>query len=984
MITLTSNTDVLRLKNSVTSIYISYTDANVISNQVTPGSLKFTPSLVSGDAPARVDSNYLETDAVSRATKNLLQGENINLMTDFIHNPSGFAGNSSTSGRFSAHVYFITRQERYPVDYVAHVVVEPENSLLIGGRFNRYNSISRLNFLRMNADGSIDEDFYTNLGTNFNDRVLNITKHMNDGIVVVGNFTSFNGTPANGIVRLYNNGIFDANFATNTGNAFVGTPNKIITLSDNSLVIGGEFSKFKGVAQNNITKLNYDGTINTDFVTNSGTGLSVPVLNLRRGRDDDILITMFNVSLTGWQGSFNGLPNTNAIVRLNSTGILDAAFANAVANSGATQGSIAGMDIDRRTNVIYLSGGKWRFQNKSATNQSANNFIAIDYTGNVYTPFTTNTNGISQTYDLTSSGSFAGSPLQHRFIDIDPITGNVVVTGYISNQTAGWDEGYFPVDNPAGPTQSPDTAERSPWPGGIIRYSALGNYDNVFANVILEGFSFQNVKAFVGANGSLMQRSSAAMPVGVTWDYDNNMIVYGGFFSFRGYRQTGIIRLSDSLITSTNVKNIPLLTGTSNSNFEVEWTGDVPIITGANNIGVVRQIKEIILNDSSNALGIPNLELTQNLSSNTNLFFPWNYPDLDANSITQYIQSGWKKYHEGIIQTSEKSITVGANAKLVERFAVTGNSSVIDPVAQGYKFVSFKLWGAGGGGGGGSYGTTNVARHGGGGGGGGACTQGMMLVDSTLPLNNNRIYVVVGEGGAGGAGAGTTVGSGTQGSIGGSTYFFNEGNTFPIAYGGGGGAAGTNAAAATSGGGGGGSASAGSPGTATAAAGGRPGIPVGTGASGTTGANSTITLTIDGSISGFANLCAEYGGAAGAGQPATATAGSFGGSSLFGGAGGGHGSCQNATQVVQVAGNGGAIDSYLPGGGPLPGESGTQPYPGIYGGTGGGGGAGGLPGGNGGNGGGGGGGGGAGSANTAGPGASGGRGGNGYAILYWF
>ena len=431
-----------------------------------------------------------------------------------------------------------------------------------------------------------------------------------------------------------------------------------------------------------------------------------------------------------------------------------------------------------------------------------------------------------------------------------------------------------------------------------------------------------------------------------------------------------------------NVKNIPLLTGTGNTS--VLWEGDVPIIAGSSNTGVVRHINNITLNKTSNTAGLINLVLTQNVTSNTNLFFPWEYPDSDANSITQYIQSGWKKYSEGVIQTAEKANTVGANAKLVERFTTTGNSSVIDPVAQGYKFVSFKLWGAGGGGGGGSYGTTNVARHGGGGGGGGACTQGMMLVDSTLPLNNNRIYVVVGVGGAGGAGAGTTVGSGTQGSIGGSTYFFNEGNTFPIAYGGGGGAAGTNAAAATSGGGGGGSASAGSPGTATAAAGGRPGIPVGTGASGTTGANSTITLTIDGSISGFANLCAEYGGAAGAGQPATATAGSFGGSSLFGGAGGGHGSCQNATQVVLAAGNGGNVDSYVPGGGAVTNSSGTQPYPGIHGGTGGGGGSGGSSGGAGGDGGGGGGGGSAGNAIGAGQGTSGGRGGNGYAILYWF
>lgn len=241
-------------------------------------------------------------------------------------------------------------------------------------------------------------------------------------------------------------------------------------------------------------------------------------------------------------------------------------------------------------------------------------------------------------------------------------------------------------------------------------------------------------------------------------------------------------------------------------------------------------------------------------------------------------------------------------------------------------FVLVKLWGGGGGGGGGSSLSTAVASHGGAGGGGGAFTSYIFLADD-LP---DTATIYVGGGGTWGSGGGDGT-AGTAGGYGSDTSFVAGSNITLTAYGGGGGAGGDITATATAGGSGGGLASAGTNGTTVAASGGAPIYNAAANTAGTAmggqGGYATITAT---ATLGTA-LGAVYGGAAGAGQPATAAGGSFGGSSLYGGGGGGHGGCHTAVPATTVAGDGGRSGTTLAGGGGLAGISGVGPGPGTSG-----------------------------------------------------
>jgi uncharacterized delta-60 repeat protein len=157
-------------------------------------------------------------------------------------------------------------------------------------------------FVRLNADGSIDGAFPETTFTPFDlsvnfpivfDPVMNSTAQPIDGawtaslplldahvqsdgrIVIVGQFTSFNGTPARGLVRLNANGTIDNTFnpgggaqwtqTTETTTAFPSVDN-IEPQADGKLLITGTFEAFNGVAAPGIASLNPDGSVDTSFV----------------------------------------------------------------------------------------------------------------------------------------------------------------------------------------------------------------------------------------------------------------------------------------------------------------------------------------------------------------------------------------------------------------------------------------------------------------------------------------------------------------------------------------------------------------------------------------------------------------------------------------------------------------------------------------------------------------------------------------------
>jgi uncharacterized delta-60 repeat protein len=184
--------------------------------------------------------------------------------------------------------------------------------VIIGGAFTAFNGNNKNRLVRLNTDGSIDNAF--NLGTGFNDNVRHLSIQPDGRVVVVGEFTSYNGTPANKIVRLNTNGSVDATF--NLGLGANNLIDHISVLPNGKLLIAGEFTSYNGVARNRLALLNSNGSLDTLFNIGSGANGTVEVAELQP--DGRIL---FGGSFT----TYNGVAR-NYIARILSNGSLDTSF----------------------------------------------------------------------------------------------------------------------------------------------------------------------------------------------------------------------------------------------------------------------------------------------------------------------------------------------------------------------------------------------------------------------------------------------------------------------------------------------------------------------------------------------------------------------------------------------------------------------------------------------------------------------------------
>lgn len=76
--------------------------------------------------------------------------------------------------------------------YVTSIVEQADGKILIGGQFTSYNVTTRNNMLRLNADGSLDSSWNTQ-GAGVNITAYSITEQTDGKLLIGGTFTSYNG-----------------------------------------------------------------------------------------------------------------------------------------------------------------------------------------------------------------------------------------------------------------------------------------------------------------------------------------------------------------------------------------------------------------------------------------------------------------------------------------------------------------------------------------------------------------------------------------------------------------------------------------------------------------------------------------------------------------------------------------------------------------------------------------------------------------------
>ena len=299
------------------------------------------------------------------------------------------------------------------------IALQPDGKILVGGSFGTTNSTYR-SLIRLNGDGSLDTTF-ANLSAQFGNTELIYEIHLapNNFIYINGNL-ELDGANyvASGLARLNASGAIDTTFqfarvapgintvrsaAVTTDNLVYatvtpqiaqiffrrynadGSPDaafpridvggsvfKTVIQTDGKVLLGGNFSRLNGIAYQGISRINPDGTIDTNF--NPGfTPALTGAYDIDLTADGKIVVA----------GNFSAYRNVNgiAVARLNLDGSRDATFASPFVTGDAIQ--TAEVQSDGKI-IIYSLNSKFQRLNQDGTIDTGYATATFGISGIVY------------------------------------------------------------------------------------------------------------------------------------------------------------------------------------------------------------------------------------------------------------------------------------------------------------------------------------------------------------------------------------------------------------------------------------------------------------------------------------------------------------------------------------------------------------------------------------------------------------------------
>src|ERR1035437_6342848 len=110
----------------------------------------------------------------------------------------------------------------------------------------------------------------------------------NDETMVVGNYLSYNGVAQNNLTLINKDGSLDASF--NPGLGADAAINAVAVANGNQFVIGGAFTAFNGNGCGLIARLNANGSLDFPFSTGQGSGADATVRAVAMQADGKVLI----------------------------------------------------------------------------------------------------------------------------------------------------------------------------------------------------------------------------------------------------------------------------------------------------------------------------------------------------------------------------------------------------------------------------------------------------------------------------------------------------------------------------------------------------------------------------------------------------------------------------------------------------------------------------------------------------------------------
>jgi uncharacterized delta-60 repeat protein len=130
------------------------------------------------------------------------------------------------------------------------ILLLEDGRFLVGGSFTNVAGRPIHNLVQLNPDGSLDPQFHPGEGPN--DAVLALAVQPDGKILIGGDFTQVDGVPGLRLALLLPNGALDTSFDTRAGAN--GPIQALLILPDESLVVGGDFTRIEGMARTGLAR----------------------------------------------------------------------------------------------------------------------------------------------------------------------------------------------------------------------------------------------------------------------------------------------------------------------------------------------------------------------------------------------------------------------------------------------------------------------------------------------------------------------------------------------------------------------------------------------------------------------------------------------------------------------------------------------------------------------------------------------------------
>ena len=262
---------------------------------------------------------------------------------------------------------------------VAALAVQRDGKIILGGSFSTLqppgneNSATRNRLARLNANGTLDSEFYPNFGGN----VVAIALAPDGDVMVGGQFTSVWGrgtitTQRPYVARLNPDGSLDTGFSASTNStvaAFAFQP-------DGKVILGGYFTSIQsrglatGALRNRLARVGADGTLDTTFQVDAE---GRPLVSLVQP-DGKVVIGGSFTTVGGLTRSY--------LARLNPDGSVDASYAPAAPNGRV-------LSIARQADGKLIIAGTFTLIGTTARSYLAR----LNTDGSLDTTYNTNPNG---------------------------------------------------------------------------------------------------------------------------------------------------------------------------------------------------------------------------------------------------------------------------------------------------------------------------------------------------------------------------------------------------------------------------------------------------------------------------------------------------------------------------------------------------------------------------------------------------------------